>query len=171
METLIENVYVDNEELLKEVTAVALKRKMLIYISVMAAFAVAFVVLGIVLENSTFFLATLVCAVMGVMLIRMPKQVAKNTYENKMAAFDEEIPATTIRFAERVYAEFNDEEVDFIYEEIKQVKILKTCIIFEGRDRIWYYTPFHTFTVGSAQELLALLEERCPHLRIPKWNG
>ena len=170
MDTIIENVYVDSEELLLEVTAVALKRKVMICIGIMAACLVLFIVLGIVLENAMLFLVAAICVVMAVMFVRMPKNAAFNNYDSKMAAFEDQIPETTVRFGERITVEFNEEEVDFIYEEIKQVKILKTCIIFEGRDRTWYYTPFNTFTIGSAPELLALLEERCPHLRIPKWN-
>jgi hypothetical protein len=107
---------------------------------------------------------------MGYKVLKMPEQAAYSNYDNKMAEFDQQIPETTVRFGDRVYVEFNEEEVDFIYEEITQVKVLKSCIVFEGRDRTWYYTPFNTFTIGSAQELLALLEERCPHLRIPKAN-
>lgn len=167
MDTIIENVYVDNEALLKEVTTVALKRKMLTCIGAMVATAAAFAVLGVVLENPSFYLGSLICLAMGYFFTRMPRQAATSNYESKLDLYEEQIPPTTVRFGERITVAFNETEVDFIYEEIHQVKILKTCIIFEGPDRTWYYTPFDTFTQGSAGELLALLKERCPHLNIP----
>lgn len=170
MDTIIENVYVDNEALLNEVTAVALKRKILMCIGAMVTATAIFVVLGIVLKNPSFYLGCLICLAMGYFFTRMPRQAAKSNYENKLALYEDQIPPTTIRFGERITVTFNEDELDFIYEEIRQVKILKTCIIFEGPERTWYYTPFTTFTQGSAQELLALLEERCPHLSIPKGN-
>ena len=168
MDTLIENVYVDTEELLLDVTAVALKRKMTICIGIMAACLVVCSVLAFVLENMLLLLAAVVSVVMAILFIRMPKQAAYHNYDSKVDAYGQDIPETTVRFGERVEVEFEEEHVDFIYEEIQQVKLLKTCIVFEGRDRTWYYTPYDTFTIGSAKELLALLEERCPHLNIPR---
>lgn len=170
MDIMIENVFVDTEDLLLEVTAVALKRKMRICLAIMVACMALFVVLAIVLHYPMLYLPVIICIFMGYKFLKMPEQAAYSNYDNKMAEFDQQIPETTVRFGDRVYVEFNEEEVDFIYEEITQVKVLKSCIVFEGRDRTWYYTPFNTFTIGSAQELLALLEERCPHLRIPKAN-
>ena len=170
MDTIIENVFVETEDLLLEVTAVALKRKMRICLAILAGCLTLFVVLAIVLKYPMLYLAAAVCGFLIFRFIKMPEQAALNNYDNKMAAFDQQIPETTVRFGERVYVEFNGEEVDFIYEEISQVKILKSCILFEGRDRTWYYTPYDTFTIGSARELLTLLEERCPYLTIPKGN-
>ena len=168
MDTIIESVFVDTEEILRQVNGRVLRKKILISVLIMAACTVGFAVLGVTTQSMAFVVAAVVCLVVAVMCMRAPKNVANRTYLNKQECYGGTIPTTTIRFGEEIVVEYDESEIPISYCELKHVCILKSCITFEASERTWYYTPFDSFTQGSPQELLALLEEKCPHITVPK---
>lgn len=168
MDPMIESVFADTEEILRQVNTVVLRKKILISVLIMAACAVGFAILGIVNESMVFVVTAVACMAMVVMCFRAPGRVANATYQNKQNCYGGTIPTTTIGFGEEIVIKYDESEIHISYYELKRVCVLKNCITFEAGERTWYYTPFDSFTKGSPQELLVFLTEKCPHLTVPK---
>jgi hypothetical protein len=56
------------------------------------------------------------------------------------------------------------------YDKIKKIKVMDHCIFLKLQDGRNFGLPNGPFTKGSLQEMLALLKEKCPLLKLPDWQ-
>ena len=100
----------------------------------------------------------------------MPEWLGILSFRKKKNYYNGDLPDNVIQFGEELYICDKDSTHTIPYDKIKKMKIVEGCIALRLKDGSSIGLPNGPFTVGNLQELLLLLKERCPQLKLPYWQ-
>ena len=102
--------------------------------------------------------------------ITMPYWMGQLTYRKKMKYFDGKIPQSVARFGDEIHLISAESTIKIPYYKLKKIVVAKDCVVLRTIENGAVAIPKGPFTEGSLQDLLALLKEKCPLLKLPDWQ-
>lgn len=168
MDARIENVYVDSEEMFREITAKIGMRRSKHWIWVYLALALCYIFIILPLGG---FVAWVMFAVIIAYIIRIltfPASRAKNYIKSTKEYYNGTVPQTVVRFGEEEITVICGNNTGTVpYDKIDTAYFLKHSIVLRAGKMASVTLSTTGFTKGSIPELRSLLKEKCPLLKLP----
>ena len=170
MDYLIENVYVDTEKMLRQMHKKLLRKRVVFWAVVMMAMGLLFLFFGVALNKPSYFWWAMAYAALAAWYLTMPYRSAKKAYKNMLKYYDGNIPETVVRFGDTITFTQGNGVNPVPYNKLKQVSILKDCLLLYNEIGGAYMLANDGFTKGSMQEMFVLLKKQCPEIKLPDWQ-
>ena len=106
----------------------------------------------------------------AVLFWSIPWWMGSLSYRKKLKYHDGKIPASVARFGEEISLKDADSAYNIPYDKIKKLVMTEDAMVLWLMDGRAIAISKGPFTQGSLQELLALLKEKCPLLKLPDWK-
>ena len=170
MEYLIENVYIDSEKLLRQVYEKILRKRQVLWTVTMAVMSVLFLFGGVVLKDALYQVGAAGYMALAVWFWLLPRRMARKAHKKMLKFYDGVIPETVVRFGETITLTQADRFTTIPYNKLKRVSVLKDCLLLHDEIGGVYFLSNDGFTKGGKQDMLALLKEKCPNVKLPDWQ-
>ena len=170
MDYTIEIVGKETRNLHRQLFGVVTKAVRIALTVAMALMAFSYLVLALESGQSSD-IAAVVGYLAGVVVsITLPSWMGSLTYRKKLKYYNGTMPDTTVRFGAEIRISDVDSNHTIQYDKIKKLIVTEDGIVLWLMDSRAIAIPKSTFTLGSLQEMLALLREKCPQLKLPDWQ-
>lgn len=159
-EPLFECTYTDSEELLYEsYRYVRCRQQVRLGLFCLVA-AICVFALSIWLKYDWNIMCALLLT-LGVYMLLYPKILAHRMMKTILRANGGSVPSARLTVTDRITHHYKLDTTGFFFSDVVEVYFLRQSIVIVGKDG---YLTFDadSFTKGSAQELEAFLQEKCP---------
>ena len=102
--------------------------------------------------------------------ITLPLWTGSLSFRRKVKYYNGNLPENVVQFGDEICMKDGDSKYTIPYDKIKKIKVMDHCIFLKLQDGRNFGLPNGPFTKGSLQEMLALLKEKCPLLKLPDWQ-
>lgn len=170
MDYSIEIVGKDTPQLHRQLYRVAMKTMRRILIPVLCFMVLGYLILALDTKGREDI--SMLCASAAMLLVCwfMPQWMGYLSFRKKLKYYNGNLPDNVIRFGEQIRLQDVDSSHVIPYDKIKKITFTEECIVLHLQDGRSFGLPKGPFTKGSLREMMALLKEKCPQLKLPDWQ-
>ncbi len=148
----------------------ALRKQTLVFNSIFVAACLIFLVKAI-LDGGVMDWVWLSYSVFGLIWYGFrPVRVGKRVYKKRVAYYNGNPPASTVRFADQIEITDIDSSYKIPYDKVKEAQFVKQFLLMTLETKAMYMFKLDHFVSGDEAALRQLLKEKCTQSNPAKWQ-